>query len=213
MTKIIIADDHQSFADGLSSILQRHIGAVSVHTVSSAEEVLSKLASDSDFTLLITDISMGGMNGVELTRKVKSKYPGVRVLVLSMHNEAEFIRSIMDAEGEGYLLKNSSAKEVLDAVNTILNDGTHYGREVMATMVKKLSNEKTKEKERAKLSERELEVLKLIIEEFSSESIAQRLFISKRTVDAHRANILEKTGCQNIISLIKYAVRNDIIIF
>jgi len=154
---------------------------------------------------------MSGINGVELTRRVKTAYPKIRVLVLSMHNEAEFIRSIMEAEGEGYILKNSSAREILAAVDLILNDATHYGREVMAAMVNQFSSDRSKEKALALLSDREVEVLRLIIEEFSSEAIAQKLFISKRTVDAHRANILGKTGCQNIISLIKYAVRNNII--
>lgn len=208
--RVIVVDDHKSFAEGLATILQKKFPGFEIHTHSSASDVIAIFESDVNFQLLITDISMPGMTGIELTKIVKEKYPTIKVLVLSMHNEPGMVRAIMDAEAEGYVLKNSSAAEIVTAIQDILNNSTHYGREILSVLVNQMSQEKKKQEVLQVLSQRELEVLQLIVEELSSEQIAEKLFISKRTVDAHRANIMEKTGSQNLVSLIKFAIRNNL---
>jgi DNA-binding NarL/FixJ family response regulator len=142
---------------------------------------------------------------------VKAQFPKVKVLVLSMHNEREIVSAILEAEAEGYVLKNSTAQDIVTAVTDILKGNTHYGREVLNVMLQKMQVDRKKEEVKKVLSPRELEILQLIIEEYSSEEIGEKLFISKRTVETHRANILEKTGCHNIIALIKYAVRSKLV--
>jgi DNA-binding NarL/FixJ family response regulator len=209
---ILLADDHRIFAEGLLFILQKQFKNASITTVSSGEEAWAKIEeAPAKWKLLITDISMQKMSGIELTKKVKHDFSEIKVLVLSMHNEREIVSAILEAEAEGYVLKNSSAQDITNAVTDIMNGSTHYGREVLNVMLQKMQVEKKKEEVKKVLSTRELEVLQLIIEEYSSEQIGEKLFISKRTVETHRANILEKTACHNIIGLIKYAVRNKLV--
>lgn len=209
---ILLADDHRIFAEGLLGILQKNFNDISFTTVDSGEAAWETLQAQPEaWQLLITDISMAAMSGIELTRKVKEQFPRIKVLVLSMHNEREIVSAILEAEAEGYVLKNSTAQDIVTAVTDILNGSTHYGREVLSIMLQKMQVDKRKEDVKKVLSIRELEILQLIIEEYSSEEIGEKLFISKRTVETHRANILEKTGCHNIIGLIKYAVRNKFV--
>lgn len=209
---ILLADDHRIFAEGLLAILQKNFKQASFTTVNSGEAAWAALHEQPcAWELLITDISMAAMSGIELTKKVKTQYPNIKVLVLSMHNEREIVSGILEAEAEGYVLKNSTAQDIVVAVTDILNGKTHYGREVLSVMLQKMQGDKKKEEIKKILSSRELEILQLIIEEYSSEEIGEKLFISKRTVETHRANILEKTGCHNIIGLIKYAVRNKLV--
>ncbi|HYG03059.1 MAG TPA: response regulator transcription factor [Chryseosolibacter sp.] len=205
---ILLADDHRLFTEGLVMILKKHFPDATITIAESGDVAWQIIESKPDFDLLITDISMPGLNGVELTSRVKKVYPNIRVLVLTMHNEREIVSSILHAEAEGYVLKNSTAREINMAITNIMNNSTHYGKEIVSIMMQKIQIEKRREDFRKMLSDRELEVLQLIIEEHSSDEIAQKLSIGKRTVDSHRANILEKTGCKNIIALIKYALRN-----
>lgn len=210
--KILLADDHRLFAEGLLTILQKNFKEVSFTLVDSGEAAWATLNEQPEtWQLLITDISMAAMSGIELTRKVKQQFPKIKVLVLSMHNEREIVSAILEAEAEGYVLKNSTANDIVTAVADILNGTTHYGREVLNVILQKMQVDKKKEEVKKVLSSRELEILQLIIEEYSSEQIGEKLFISRRTVETHRANILEKTGCHNIIGLIKYAVRNKLV--
>lgn len=209
---MLLADDHRIFAEGLLSVLQKQFKAASITAVSSGEEAWKKIEENpGSWQLLITDISMHHMSGIELTKKVKAKFPQLKVLVLSMHNEREIVSAILEAEAEGYVLKNSSAQDITNAVTEIMSGSTHYGREVLNVMLQKMQGDKKKEEAKKVLSAREREILQLIIEEYSSEQIGEKLFISKRTVETHRANILEKTACHNIIGLIKYAVRNKLV--
>jgi DNA-binding NarL/FixJ family response regulator len=209
---ILLADDHRIFAEGLLFILQKQFPAASITPVNSGEEAWKRMEETSGgWHLLITDISMQQMNGIELTKKVKQQFSNVKVLVLSMHNEREIVSAILEAEAEGYVLKNSSALDIAHAVRDIMNGSTHYGREVLNVMLQKMQLDKKKDEVKKVLSARELEILQLIIGEHSNEQIGEKLFISKRTVETHRANILEKTNCHNIIGLIKYAVRNKLV--
>jgi DNA-binding NarL/FixJ family response regulator len=209
--RLLLADDHRLFTEGLVYIITKHFPHAIVTTCESGEEAWSRINGGEQFDMLITDLSMPGMSGLELTTCVKRDFPSIKVLVLTMHNEREMIHAILKAEAEGYVLKNSTAKDISRAIADIMNNTTHYGKEVLSAMLLQIQGQTKKQEVRKVLTERELEVLQLIIEEYSSDEIAEKLAIGKRTIDTHRANILDKTGCKNIVSLIKYAIRHDMV--
>lgn len=209
---ILIADDHKVFAEGLVAVLQIKLSKAAFTIVHSGEAAWEKLQMGSAFELLITDISMTGMTGLELATRVKRNYPSTKVLILSMHNEKRIVSAAFETEAEGFVLKTSTAQEIANAINDILNDTTHYSREVLQIMLTQAKTEK-QTKVLDALTERELEILRLIVDEKTNEQVADLLFISKRTVESHRKNIMEKTECQNVIALYKFAARNYLIDF
>jgi DNA-binding NarL/FixJ family response regulator len=211
-TKIrtLIADDHSMFIDGLKVLLKQdeHIEVVA-EALNGAEayNVICKQPID----LLITDISMPEMNGIELTKKVKQNFPQVKVLVITTYNDREIVSEILMAEADGYVLKNADRKEFLRAINKIADYGAYFQNEILSIMLEKVKKEKKQGDELKNLSEREIEILKLIMLEYSSEQIAEKLFISKNTVDTHRKNILEKTKIKTLVGLCKFAFRNNLV--
>lgn len=207
--KIVIADDHQMFIDGVRSLLKKETRLNFVHEALNAEDALSYIRKN-EVDLLITDISMPGMTGTELTKILKKELPDIKILVLTMFNDPAIINDILQSEAEGYILKNTGKQELLSAINRIMDDGTYYSNEVMSLMLKhnKKKNLITETKE--ELTVRELEILKLVCEEFTTADIAEKLFISPRTVETHRKNILEKTRSKTIVGLIKYAFENNL---
>lgn len=211
--RILIADDHQMFIDGLIALLQ-HEATIDVvaHALSGGDayEILCRQSRAAGIDLLITDISMPGMTGIELTRKVKENFPEVKVLVVSMYNDREIVSEILMAEADGYILKNTNKQELLNAIYKLADHGTYYSNEILSIMLEKVKKEK-KEEETKRLSEREIEIVKLIMQEYSSEQIAEKLFISKNTVDTHRKNILEKTHVKTIVGLCKFAFHYNLV--
>lgn len=207
--RILIADDHQMFIDGLKALLKREKELLVIGEVSSGLHAL-EFISHTQPDLLITDISMPGMNGVELTRWVKQHYPEVKVLVVTMYNDREIVNEILMSEAEGYILKNTGKQELINAIKRIANDSTYYSSEVLNIMMTRLKKQKNIEKNTALLTPREVEIVKLIMEELSSEEIADKLFISKRTVDTHRKNIIQKTNTRTIVGLLKFAIENNL---
>ena len=150
------------------------------------------------------------MSGVELTRWVKQNYPDIKVLVLTMYNDREIVNEILMSEAEGYILKNTGKQELISAISRINGNSTYYSAEVLNTMMTRLKKQKAIERNTALLTPREIEILKLIMEELSSEEIADKLFISKRTVDTHRKNIIAKTNTRTIVGLLKFAIENNL---
>lgn len=208
----MLVDDHQIFIDGLKALLldepKIHIAAEAL----SGEQALQILNSKNIFIdIVITDISMPGMSGIELTKAIKKQFPDMKVMVLSMVKENEMVREIIMAEAEGYLLKKTNRQELLAAINSLANNGTYYSNEIAAVMVDAYKTEKRSDKNIKNLSGREIEIIRLIVQEYSSEKIAEKLFISKHTVDTHRKNILEKTGSRTLVGLIKFAMQNHLV--
>lgn len=207
--RILIADDHQMFIDGLKALLKREKSFQIIGEVNSgghAIEFITKTRPD----MLITDISMPGVSGIELTRWVKQNYPEIKVLVLTMYNDREIVNEILMSEAEGYILKNTGKQELINAINRINDNSTYYSTEVLNIMMTRLKKQKSIEENIAILTPREIEILRLIMEEFSSEEIADKLFISKHTVDTHRKNIIQKTNTRTIVGLLKFAIENNL---
>lgn len=208
--KILIVDDHQMFIDGIKSLLRKQeIFTVVAEALNGAEAL--KIIEKQKIDIVISDISMPVMTGIELTKVIKEKYPEIKVIIVSMHNDHSIVSEILMAEAEGYILKNTGKKELFEALTKVADHGTYYSSEVLSVMMKSVKSEKKQMESAVVLTDREVEVLKLIVAEYSSEQIAEKLFISKRTVDTHRINILAKTNSKTLVGLIKYAVRLNII--
>jgi len=208
--KIMLVDDHQMFIDGVKSLLRNEKRFDFVAEANSGEAALEILKNITPH-ILISDISMPGMSGNELINKVKELNPEIRILVISMHNEADIISDIMMLEAEGYILKNTGKKELSTALQKIADGGTHYSEEVLLSLMHKIKKDKKHDSHIQKLSEREIEIIELICKEFSNEEMAEKLFLSKRTIETHRRNISLKTNTKTVVGLIKFAFRNGMV--
>ncbi len=209
-TRIMIADDHQLVIDGIKSMLADDPDFQVTKEVNDGAAALKALdAGPGAYDLLITDISMPAMNGIDLCRTVKQRHAAVKVLMLSMYHDPFMIKESISAEADGYIVKNSGRGELLQAIGRIMSDGTYYSQEILPVILKIMKNE-NKIPQAGPLTSREHEILKLIVKELTSGEIADQLFISKKTVDNHRANLLHKTGCKSTIGLVKFAIYNGL---
>lgn len=203
---ILLVDDHTILLDGLKSILLKSPLDIHVETVTSGAEALEKLqAFRAD--LVITDINMPGIDGMELIKTIRKELPPTKIIVLSLHDEAHYIRAVIKQRVQGYILKNDSSTELIEAVEKVLGGKIFLSSKISEIMMEQLDQPAVEKL----LSERELQILKLIAAEFSNKQIANKLFISERTVETHRKNIFRKTGTSSIVGLIKYAYSNQII--
>lgn len=210
-TRILIADDHQLVIDGIKSLLSSESRFAVTHTVNNGLHALRQIESNpTDYDLLISDISMPDMTGIELCKKVKENYSHIKVLMLSMYSNPSIIKESIAVEADGYLLKNSGKEEFVSAINRVINNGTYYSQEILPFIIKSMKGEKISQKYGA-LTPREQEVLQLIVKEFTSEEIADKLCISKKTVDNHRASLLVKTESKSTIGLVKFAMYNGLV--
>jgi two-component system nitrate/nitrite response regulator NarL len=208
---ILLVDDHRIMLDGLESMLQ-HTEYNIVGLCSDGTEAWEWISEHSQLVnIVITDISMPLMNGIELCKKLKTHYPEISVLMLSMYNSAAAVNEVLEAEADGFILKNSSKTDFLSALQKVQNGGTYFSQEIIPLLYKQVIEKRKQETALAVLTEREKEILQLIAQEHTSDEIAQTLFISKKTVDNHRTNMLQKTNCRSTIGLVKFAIRNSII--
>jgi DNA-binding NarL/FixJ family response regulator len=207
---ILIADDHQILIDGIKSLLRKEKNIQVVAEANSAEIALEIIKNRDDIDILITDINMSGMSGIELTKIIKHEFPKIKVLVLSMFNEPEIVNEILNADAEGYILKNTGKQELIEAISKIADCGTYYCNEVISRLLKENRNKSAVSEKIKALSNRELEIIKLIVKEFTTAQIAEKLFISPRTVDTHRKNIIQKVNSKSLVGLIKFALDNKL---
>jgi len=203
--KIFIVDDHQLVIDGLQSLLCNEDKYQIVGHCNKPLEVLNRL-EENPADILLTDINMPEMSGVELTRLVKKRFPSIKIIALSMFGDKQVIREMIDAGVSGYILKNTGKQELLEALSRVSNGYTYFSDEVTLELMKNLN-----ESGSSSLTNREIEIIRLIEKELSNKQIADKLFISERTVETHRKNIFRKTKTQSIIGLVKYAYEHKII--
>lgn len=206
---IIIVDDHKIFRKGLRFLLDDMENIKVVAEAENGEEFLNLLEiSTADIVLM--DINMPKMNGIEATIEALKQFPNLKVIVLSMHGEEQYYDSMVEAGVKGFLLKNSDVDELSTALQTVASGGSYFSQELLVGILNKHKEQKNPS-EIVRFTDRELEVLKLICKGFNNCKIADILFISVRTVERHRANLLSKTNCPNSISMVMYAVKNKII--
>ncbi|NGP87685.1 response regulator transcription factor [Fodinibius halophilus] len=209
---ILLVDDHDIVRDGIRLLLEDEIGFNIIAEAENGQEAI-QACEDYDIQFVIMDINMPKMDGIEATHKIKEQYPDIKILALTMMDEDEHIRNMIEAGASGYILKSSDKAELVDAITTIL-DGRHYFSEdatqrVMMDLVK--SSGPNKKRDPANITEREHEVLELIVKEYTNQQIADEFHISIRTVDAHRRNLLQKTGAKNTAGLVTYAIKHDLV--
>ncbi|MBS1543835.1 MAG: response regulator transcription factor [Bacteroidetes bacterium] len=205
--KVVLADDHRIVLDGLVSLLESDPDFVVLAALGSGEEVLEYLKKDQP-DVLLTDYSLPGISGLELTRKVKRDYPAVRVIALSMHDEAHLVKGILKEGVDGYILKNIQQSELKKAIKQVVQGMPYVSPEITKLLVHDLHQP---EEEATFLTSRETDVLRLIAREYSNKQIADELFISERTVETHRKNIFRKTHTNSIVGLIKYAIEKKLV--
>jgi DNA-binding NarL/FixJ family response regulator len=210
--KLFFVDDHQMLIDGMKALLKNESAFEVCGEANSSERALELLQNNVP-DILISDINMPGMSGIELARKVKEQFPGVKILALSMYGEKSMISEMLDAGVSGYILKNTGREELVNALMKISEGGLFFSDEVSAEMMKAMSErgQKKEEKEEVTLTIREKEILELIAKEYSNAQIADTLFISERTVETHRKNIFRKTNTKTVVGLIKYAIENKLV--
>jgi DNA-binding NarL/FixJ family response regulator len=208
---IVIADDHQIVIDGLQFLLstEKHLNIV--YTANNTNNVLNYLEDNTGVQLIITDINMPTISGIELCRKIKETYSDIKVLILSMYSSKEVVKEAILAEADGYMLKNGGKEKLLEAIHRVTNDGTYYSEEIIPIIYGQIQKDKKINDSLVQLSDREKEILVLIAKEFSSEQIAEKLFISIKTVGNHRQNILAKCDCKSSVGLVKYAIKAGLI--
>lgn len=210
-TRIAIADDHQIVLDGLKSLIREYSDFELIADANNGQQLL-KLVNTLKIDLVLMDIDMPIMNGIQATQELKKTHPHVKVLILSMHNEKGVIQKVMEAGADGYMLKNSDHLELLDAVRKVASGQKYFSSDVTLTLLNPTSVQNIDEDKIVQdLTEREIEILKLIAEGFSNKEIGEKLFISHRTVDTHRTNLMKKLDVHNIAGIIKFAIKNKLV--
>lgn len=207
--RIIIADDHQLFRNGLKILLNSFPEFEVVAEASNGMEFL-EILKNNQADIALMDINMPEMNGIEATRKGIKVQPEISIIALSMYGEEDYYYKMVDAGAKGFLLKDSDISEVKEAILTVMKGGSFFSQELLYHVIQKIKHRELETKS-ANLSKREKEILLKICEGLSNQEIADTLFISKRTVDKHRANLLGKTNSKNTASLILFAIRNKVI--
>ena len=210
--RIILVDDHSLFRNGLRGLLERNEGFRVVGEASSGEEFLSLLEQESFAAdIVFMDFSMPGLDGAQTTERALARRPDLRIITLSMFGEESYYSRMVEAGARGFLLKDSDIGDVLEAIAAVMGGGSYFSPRLLSALTGRMHAREHDELADDQLSSREREILVAVCRGLSNQEIADELFISKRTVDKHRANILEKTGCKNTASLVVYAIRNGIV--
>ncbi|MBD79202.1 MAG: DNA-binding response regulator [Crocinitomicaceae bacterium] len=212
--KIYIADDHLMVQDGLKSILSNIEGIQVIGTAIDGKQCLDEVRSGIRPDVILMDIDMPRMSGMDATKLLKQEFPDIKIVGLSMHDERGVIQSLIDVGADGYILKNSSGDELAKGIEVVLKGEKFFSTEVTMKLLKRTEEIKpsaTRSKEFEELTEREIEILRQIAEGLSNKEIGEKLFISHRTVDTHRTNLMRKLNVHNIAGLIKFALKNGII--
>lgn len=207
--KIIIADDHDVIIDGLTALLSTEKNLQIVGRANNGKQLL-EIIKNKPVDLIILDIEMPEMNGVEVTEKLKTIYPQLKILVLTMYNSPDFIANLLRHGVDGYILKNSRKNDLLQAINSVVSGRPFYAPEVTEIMMDSFRQGQSNKEDTPELTQREIEIVRLIAEEYTSREIGEKLFISFHTVERHRKNIIAKLGVKNVAGLVKYALKNGL---
>lgn len=214
MIKLAIADDHTMFVDGIESILQDEKDLKVVGRCFDGNEVLEFLKTN-EVDVLLLDVNLPVYNGIEVCQKALALYPKLKILAVSMFNEESYVTEILNKGALGYILKNTGREELLKAVHTVNGGKSYFSKEVTQTIMKGLMKQKQKTEQRSKfipkISRREKEVLQLIIEEHTTQEIANKLFISLKTVESHRSSLLGKLNARNTAGLVRITFENNLL--
>jgi DNA-binding NarL/FixJ family response regulator len=211
---LAIADDHKIFRNGLKATLEDCPDFKLLIEASNGKELIGQLTSHTPDVILM-DIKMPEMDGMQTTTYIHQHFKQIRILALSMHNEDKYIVDMMKAGASGYLLKNAEPEEIIEAIQTVHEKGFYFNEHLSVTLIKQLvgpgSYTDSASQQQVDLNEREIEVLKLVCQEHSNQEIADKIFLSVRTVEGYRARLFEKTGSKNLVGLVIFAIKKGII--
>ena len=208
---IIIVDDHKIFREGLGFILTNHTGLQVIGEASNGKEFLEILEKKKP-DLVIIDISMPVMNGIEATKLAIKKYPDLNILALSMFGDENYYFEMISAGAKGFILKESEGSELIEAVETILMGKNYFSQELLRNIIFSVNNKFNNfNKHSNKFTKRELEVLTYICQGLTNEEIANTMFLSQRTIEGHKSNLLKKASVKNTVNLIMYAIKNELL--
>lgn len=205
---LLLVDDHQIVIDGLRALLAgdgRFTIKGSAKNGKEALEVLRLLKVD----VVLLDVDMPEMNGIETTRAIRKEFDNIKIVILTMHEEKAMIKMLLDTGADGYLLKNSDKAELIRAIDDVMAGRQHLSPEATSVLLSPDRNQRSGKL--AELTEREVEILKLVAEGLSNKEIGDRLFISHRTVDTHRTNLMTKLEVHNVAGLVRFAIQNGLI--
>lgn len=210
--RIVIADDHRIMLDGLAALLlaQDHIEVAG--TYHDGQHLLDALA-DTRPDIALVDVSMPQISGPELTSLIRKSYPSIAVITLSMHDDTTYIRAMLEAGAAGYVLKTANNRQLLEAIRVVYEGKPYFSPEIagkISTLLRE-QQEGIRAAKPPRLTDREIEILRLIAAEYNNSQIASRLFISERTVETHRKNMMRKTHNKTIVGLVRYAMERRLI--
>lgn len=209
--KVLIADDHQLFREGLCNLLSE---SEEIEIVAQAQNGKNAVTMAGKFNpdIVLMDIGMPVMNGVEATRLLQIKFPSIKVIALSMHTEKHFVKEILEAGAYGYLFKDCNYQQLIEAITTVNSGKKYLSETITQVLIQDYVSKERVQNPNPKLSERESEILKLFAEGKSGREIADLLFISIKTVGTHKQHMLEKLELKTTTDLVKYAIKKGIII-
>jgi len=214
MIRVLIADDHALFRDGLRALFADEEDIELVGEAANGEEAVLK-ATELKPDVVVMDIMMPVMNGIEATRRIRTALPDTKVLALSMYDDEEYVQQMLTADASGYSLKRATSDELLRALREVASGGMPLDPSVAAKVIKgyvrRVQQGDEDQTSATELTPRELEVLRLVAEGLTNQAIAERLGLSRRTVDAHRTNLMHKLDMHDVTDLVKYALRRGII--
>ncbi len=208
--KVLIADDHQLFREGLVNLIS---SAPDIEVIGEAKDGLeaTKKAKKLKPDLILIDIGMPIMNGIEATKSIKRDDPGIKIIAVSMHSDRQFVKGVLEAGADGYLLKNCTYRQLIDAVQSVVSGKKYLSDDITEMVIQGYLDPEEDLENKNDLSEREMEVLKLYAEGKSTREISERLFISVKTVGTHKQHIFEKLGIRSNADMIKYAIKEGLI--
>ena len=212
MIKVVVADDHTILRQGIKALLDNQSGIEVIAEAKDGREALTlieRLLPD----VILMDIAMPGLNGLEATRRIKKKFPKIKVLVLTMYTNEEYVFQILQAGANGYLVKETAFQDLISAITAVYRDEAFMSPSISKKVINRYTQraQKTNDTTCDVLTTREREVLQLIAEGSSSKKIAEALFISPKTVETHRTHIMDKLNIHNRTDLVKYAIRKGIV--
>ena len=211
---ILVTDDHTLFRRGTMMLLQSFQEVGDVAEAENGKEALEKL-EDGEFSLVLLDLEMPVMDGWEAAKKIVSKHPEVKIIMISMHDSLQIISDLIEIGVHSYLLKNADPDEVHKAIVSVVNNDFYYNQLVSKALHKKVQKDGLDKgvARRADISPREIEILQHICQELTMKEIGEKLFLSEQTVHTHRKNLMKKTKAKNAVGLVKFAFQNGIAAF
>lgn len=215
--RVMLIDDHQLFRVGLMSLLKGYKEIEVIGDAENGQVLLKKLKNLKQLPdVVLLDLNMPVMNGIDTTKKLKEKFPSIKIIILTMQDEEEFIVHLINEGANSYLLKNTDPAEMIEAIITVMEQNQYFNSNTTQVLLKSMRTGSQKKKSptfsnKTELTKREKEILTLICEGLNNNEISEKLFISPRTVEGHRSNLLSKTATKNSAALVAFAVRNNLI--